>query len=142
MRATLVFPESGGRDVTEPIVFTSHFRVKPGKAGDYRQLQHEIADQMQADKPRTLAFLPYLSEDGSRLTIVHVFGDAESMDLHFQGSDERSKAAYEFLQPDGWEICGGPSREVIDSMRQAATAAQVTLQLRPEYVAGFVRLTA
>jgi hypothetical protein len=127
--------------VTEPIVFTSHFRVKAGKADAYRQLQYEIANQLQADKPRTLAFLPYLSEDGSRLTVVHVFGDAEAMDLHFQGSDERSDAAYEFLQPDGWEIYGKPSEEVIDSMRQAASAAGVKLSLQPEFVAGFVRLT-
>jgi quinol monooxygenase YgiN len=128
--------------VSEPIVFVSHFRVKAGKVDAYKQLQHEIAQQLQADKPRTLAFLPYLTEDDSQLTIVHVFGDAEAMDIHFQGSDERSNAAYEVLQPDGWEIYGRPGEDVVDSMRGAAADSRVTLTLQPAYVAGFLRMAS
>ena len=46
-------------------------------------------------------------------------------------------AAYEFLEPDGWEIYGKPSDEVVESMRGAAAASGVTLKLQPEHVAGF-----
>ena len=106
----------------------------------HKKLQLEIAEQLQADKPRTLAFLAYLNENDTQMTVVHVFGDAESMDLHFRGSDERSEAAYEFLQPDGWEIYGEPSEEVVESMRAAAAASGVTLTFQPEFVAGFLRL--
>ena len=66
--------------MSEPIVFTSHFRVKAGKAEAYKRLQHEIAKQLQSDKPRTLVFLAYLTENDTEMSVVHVFGDADIHD--------------------------------------------------------------
>lgn len=54
-------------------------------------------------------FLAYVSEDGTRVTIVHVFADADSMDLHVEGAEERTRTAYEFVEPRGFEIYGMPS---------------------------------
>ncbi len=69
----------------------------------------------------------YLDDEGTEMTVVHCFPDADSMDLHFEGADERSAAAYEFLEPQGWEIYGKPNEAAIGMMRQAATAAGVDL---------------
>jgi hypothetical protein len=124
----------------EPIVFVSHFRVKEGKSDDLRHMSDEVAEAMKAGRPRTLAFLFYVNESGTRMSIIHVFPDAGSMDLHFAGAEERSRAAYEYLVPDGWEIYGKPSETVREQMRQEAASAGVTLNLQPEYLAGFLRL--
>jgi len=69
-----------------------------------------------------------------------VFADAESMDIHFQGSDERGRAAYEYVDPAGWEFYGRPSQQALETMRQAATSAGVTLSVEPDYLGGFLRL--
>jgi hypothetical protein len=126
--------------MSEPIVFISHFRVKEGKLEPYRQLQRDFERQLEEDRPRTLAYLAYVSADGTQMTAIHAFGDAEAMDLHFAGADERSRAAYEFLVPQGWEIYGRASRTAVESMRREAASAGVTLTIEPEYVAGFLRL--
>jgi hypothetical protein len=34
---------------------------------------------------------------------------ADSMDVHFQGADERTASALEFMEPEGWEIYGEDS---------------------------------
>ena len=128
--------------MSEPIVFISHLRVKEGKLDSLRQFSPVGTKRLETEKPRTLVFLAYLDDSGDRVSFVHVFADAESMDLHFQGAEERSKAAYEFLQPDGWEIYGRPSDDVIVSMRQAAESSGVTLILQSEYLAGFLRPTS
>jgi hypothetical protein len=128
--------------MSEPIVFISHFRIKEGKLDAYRQLQRDVAGQLKEDKPRTLVFLIYMNQDGTQMTAIHVFADAESMDLHVQGSEERSRAAYEFLVPDGWEIYGTPSDHVVEMMRQAAASSGVTLIVQAEHAAGFLRLTS
>ena len=125
--------------MTNPIVFISHFRIKEGSLEAYRQLQREVARMLEAEKPRTLVFLTYVDAEGSQMTAVHVFADAESMDLHFEGAAERSAAAYEFLVPDGWEIYGTPSANVIEMMRGAAASSGVRLNVQAELVAGFVR---
>jgi hypothetical protein len=123
----------------EPIVFISHFRVKEGMLEPYKDLARKVTPLLQAEKPRTLAYLFYLSPSGSEATIVHVFPDAESMDLHAQGSEERSRVAFEFLVPSGWEIYGTPSNAVLAQMRQAASASGVTLTVQPDYFDGFLR---
>ena len=64
------------------------------------------------------------------------------MDHHFEGADERSRAAREFIEPIGWEFYGKPSTEALESMRQAAASAGATLSVQPDYIAGFLRLAA
>lgn len=91
----------GGQSCPDPIVFISHFQIRDGAVDTYRQLQREVASDLEAAKPRTLVFLTYVDTASSQMTAVHVFADADSMDLHFEGSDERSAAAYEFLQLEG-----------------------------------------
>ena len=92
----------------EPIFFLSHFRVKAGQLDLVRQLTSDVAARLQAEKPRTVLFLSYLDADGGTISFLHAFADAESMDLHFVGSDERSRAAYEHIEPLGWELYGNP----------------------------------
>ena len=128
--------------MSEPIVFISHFRVKAGKLDSRRRLSHVVTKRLEAEKPRTLVFLAYLDDSGERVSFVHVFGDAESMDLHFQGADERSKAAYEFLEPEGWEIYGRPSDAAVETMRQAATTSGVSLTVQGQHMSGFLRPTS
>jgi quinol monooxygenase YgiN len=128
--------------MSEPIIFISHFRVKEDKLDGLKQFSQEAAKHLQAEKPRTLVFLPYLNENSTQMTIVHVFADAESMDLHFQGAEERSGRAYEYIDPDGWEIYGKPSEPVLEKMRQFASSAGVTLIVQPDRLSGFLRITS
>jgi hypothetical protein len=127
--------------MSEPIVFISHNQIKKGKLDELTRVSGEATTRLQAEKPRTLVFLAFVDEGGTQATFVHVFADAESMDLHFEGAEERSTAAYEYLNPAGWEIYGRPSKAVIEVMRQTAASAGVTLIVQPEYLAGFLRLT-
>ena len=125
-----------------PIVFISRFRIKDGQLDAFRQYGREMTPKLRDVKPGTVGFLMYLDPDGSELTIIHLFPDAEAMDLHFEGAGERSQAAYEFLVPVGWEIYGTPSEAVVVSMREAAAASGVTLTLQPDYADGFLRLSS
>ena len=125
--------------MAKPIVFISHFKVKEGKLERLRELSREVQAALQVEKPRTAAYLFYLTEEGKDLSIVHVFPDAEAMDIHSEGSDERSSAAYEFVEPAGWEIYGAPSPDALETMKEAASRAGVGLKLEPEMMGGFLR---
>jgi hypothetical protein len=127
--------------MAEPIAFISHFRIKKGKIAAVRTMFAAGATQLAVAKPRTAAFLGYLDEEGARLTIVHLFPDAEAMDLHFEGSDERSRAAYELFEPAGWEIYGTPSAAALTTIQTQASEAGVSLTLAPQPVGGFTRLS-
>jgi hypothetical protein len=126
--------------MTAPVAFVSHFRVKEGMLEPCRRYMEEGSRMLEADKPRTSVFLPFLSEDGTELSIVHVFADADAMDVHVEGAGERAQQAYEFVEPTGWEIYGRPSEAVSETMRQGAEAAGVPVTFQPESVAGFLRV--
>jgi hypothetical protein len=126
--------------MAEPVAFVSHFAVKPGKGDGLARIFPESSTRLEEEKPRTLVFLAYFNETGTEVSFLHVFADAESMDLHFQGADERSRDAYEYLEPKGWELYGRPSQGALETLQQAASSAGVTLSVEPEYVGGFLRL--
>jgi hypothetical protein len=92
--------------------------------------------------PRTLLYVTYADESGTQATIVHVFPDADAMDSHFQGSEERSRVAYGFIEPDGWEIYGIPSASALTMMQAEAASSHVSLSVQPTYIGGFLRLEA
>ena len=125
--------------VREPIVFISHFEVKPGHVEAFRTMWRSVIDQLEASKPATVAQIAYLNDDGSRLSIVHVFPDADALSAHFLGSDERSRAVYEHIAPAGWEIYGRPAEQQLAGLRAEAESAGVTLLVAPEVAGGFLR---
>jgi len=126
--------------VSEPVVFISHFGIKEGTLGDLRRLSEEVIEHLRQDKPRTTVFLAYLDEEGTAVSFLHVFPDADSMDLHFEGADERAEAAYRYLEPRGWEIYGKPNETALESMQQASAGAGVPLTVLPDHLGGFLRL--
>jgi hypothetical protein len=58
--------------------------------------------------------------------------------LHFEGSDERTAAVYEFVEPDGFEIFGNPSDQVLEATRQAVAGSGVSLSVQPGHLGGFL----
>ena len=126
--------------MSDPVVFVSHFAVKEGRLDDLRRLADEIQAQLEADKPGTVAYLMYLDEEGTRFTVAHCFPDADAMDRHFEGSDERTAQAFEVMAPLGWEIYGRPSDGALEQMRQGAEATGAPLTVLAHHVGGFLRL--
>ncbi len=114
--------------------------MKEGRLEGLRELARSVTRGIENERPRTLAYLGYLGDGGTTATFVHVFGDAESMNAHFEGSGERSTLAYEVMDPAGWEIYGAPDEATVESMKQAASSAGVALTVEPNFLAGFLRL--
>jgi hypothetical protein len=125
--------------MSEPIVFISHHRIKEGKLDALRIVHQEKTLLLQELKPDTIVFLAYAREDGDEVSFVHVFPDAEAMDIHFQGAEERSKRAYEFMEPKSMEIYGLPNDGVLEMMKQIAESG-VSVSIDTDHLGGFLRL--
>jgi quinol monooxygenase YgiN len=124
--------------MSEPIVFISNQRIKEGKHDEYTQAYRQVAELTEANKPGTVAHLAYVNEDGTEASIVHVFPDAESMELHMQGVDELAKKAFEFMEIVSFEIYGKPSDTVLEAMKKIVGSG-VTLNIKPQPVGGYIR---
>ena len=124
--------------MSKPIVYISHFRVKEGRLDSLMQLNQKVTEQIKTNKPGTVAFLQYLNKEGTELSIIHVFPDADSFDRHVAGVDKRAKAAFEFIEPTRREFYGMPSDQVLALLRPP-DGSEITLQSMPQSAGGYIR---
>jgi hypothetical protein len=124
--------------MSEPIVFISNQRVKEGKLEGYKHYYRQVAEQAQADKPGTIAHLAYFNEKDSELSIIHIFPDAEAMELHMKGVDELAKKAYEYVEILSFEIYGKPADTVLERMMQIVGAG-IGPSIKPQRIGGYIR---
>lgn len=122
----------------DPIVFVSHSRVKEGKLEAFREMSLEMFPMMEASKPGTLLHYGYTNEDGSELSFVHVFPDAEAMDAHFEGAGDRAGSAMEYIETYQFEVYGTPSEQALGMLSHAPGA---DLVVHPGGFGGYLRLT-
>lgn len=124
-----------------PVAFISHFRIKEGKLEAAREAFAAVAVELGASRPRTAAYVAFVDEAGERLSILHVFPDADAMDRHAEGAGERSRAAFELFEPAGWEIYGEPSAAALKTIEDMAAEWGVPVNIEPVALGGFIRLS-
>ena len=124
-----------------PVAFVSHFRIKEGKLDATKEAFATVSTELGASRPRTAAYIAFIDEAVERLSILHVFPDADAMDAHAEGAGERSKAAFELFEPAGWEIYGEPSATVLKSIEDVAAEWGVAVNIEPVSIGGFIRLS-
>jgi quinol monooxygenase YgiN len=130
--------------LTGPIVFISHFKIKEGKLEGLKQHAQKMVELIYAEKPGTLAFLQYLNEAESELSIVHVFTDADAFDKHGEGVAERARAGFEYLEPISRELYGMPNEKTLAMMTgiRPAGAPEIEFHHKSQAMGGFIRLRA
>jgi len=125
--------------MTDTIVFISHNKVKEGKLDALKDYYRQVAEMTQANKPGTLAHLAFLNEEGTEMSIFHLFPDSEAMERHMIGVDELARKAREFMESVQLEILGAPSDRILEMMRQAAGSG-VALVIKPQRAGGYIRI--
>jgi len=125
--------------MTTPIVFISHFKIKEGKLDDVKQLSQTVSEFIEANKPGTVAFLQYTNKEGTELSILHVFPDADAFDKHNEGAGERSSKAFEIIIPTRREIYGLPSDHAM-TILTPLEGSGITINQMPQLVDGYIRL--
>jgi hypothetical protein len=124
--------------MTNPIVFISRNRIKPGMLDDFTNHYLKSIPQVEAHKPDTLVQIAYLNADFNQVDIVRIFPSAEAMDQQLQGADYRSKVTYQYIEPTGIEIYGAPSEYAREMMKKVAGAG-IEVSIKPLFLGGFIR---
>jgi len=126
---------------TDAVIVISHYDVKPGHLRPFYAMWDALVMDFERAKPQTAGYLGYQNEGGGTLTLVQVFPDGTAVDLHFSGADDRSRLAYEHIQPAGWEVYGPAPEDFLEQLGEAALAAGVDLVIQPRGLGGFLRTT-
>jgi hypothetical protein len=125
--------------MSKPIVFISHFKVKEGMLDSLKQQIQKVTEHIQSNKPGTVVFLQYLNEDGTELSIIHLFPDAESYDRRLEGVAERAKTALETIAPTHREVYGMPNDQAM-AMTRPPDGSTVSFRFMPQLAGGYMRI--
>lgn len=125
-------------EMSQPIVFISRFKIKEGRADEFRKRYQGSVRPTKDGKTGTLAQLAYENEETAEVTIVRFFADADALDLQIEGADKRSQKTFEFIEPIGVEIFGTPNPGTLEMVKKVVGSG-VAVSISPNYMGGFMR---
>ena len=77
----------------------------------------ELVDFVQANEPRIIAYNVYFSDDGTRMTVVHVHPDSTSLEYHMEVVGPVFRKFVELVSLSAIHIYGEPSEKVLSRAR-------------------------
>jgi hypothetical protein len=128
--------------MTGPFIFISQSRIKEGRLDDFKRSLREMAEFVEANEPRVIAFEAYLSDDDTEVTGVQIHPDADSMAFHMQVAFEKIMEFDQYLDTQSVEVYGVPNDVVLGMMKQIADQfgeSGMSLRVRTDPVGGFTR---
>jgi quinol monooxygenase YgiN len=128
--------------MADTIVYVDTSIVREGALEELRESIKELVDFVDANEPRILAYNVYFSDDGTRMTIVHMHPDAASLEYHLEVAGPVFRRYVELVRLSSIQFYGEPSEKVLQQSREKSrllgSGAEVSVD--PLH-AGFTRLS-
>jgi quinol monooxygenase YgiN len=131
--------------MSEPIVYVSTWRIKPGRFEEYRRFYAALVEAVETNEPAVSAFLAFGSDDGSEITNVHVYADQVVLDRHMQVLGEQMGVlpgdlgeGMDALEPVQVQVLGRPSGSAAEMDRGLADSG-VPFVTKTRFLGGFTR---
>ncbi len=125
--------------MSEPIVYIDCSEIREGKLEELKTAIIELVELVEANEPRLIAYNVYLTEDGTRMTVLHVHPDSASLEFHMKVAGPAFPKFAEFIKLLTIDVYGKPSDNLVEQMRQKAQLLGNGTVLVHGLHAGFVR---
>ena len=121
------------------IVYVDTSDVRQGALDELKPAMQELVDFVQANEPRIIAFNVYFSDDGTRMTVVHVHPDSASLEYHMEVVGPVFRQFVEFVSLSAIHIYGEPSEKVLSQSHEKARVLGRDAVVVDSLHAGFTR---
>ncbi|MDP2674260.1 MAG: hypothetical protein Q8Q00_05050 [Dehalococcoidia bacterium] len=125
--------------MSEPIVYIDSSEIHEGKLEELKTAMNELAEFVEVNEARLIAYNVYFKEDGTRMTVVHVHPDSASLEFHMKVAGPLFPKFAEFIKLLTIDVYGKPSDDLVEQMRQKAQMLGNGTVLVHELHAGFAR---
>ena len=102
------------------IVYVDISDVREGALEELKAGMKELVDFVEAKEPRLLAYNVYFSDDGARMTVVHVHPNSASLEYHMEVAGPVFRRFVELLTLSSIHIYGEPSEKVLEQSYEKA----------------------
>jgi hypothetical protein len=103
-----------------PLVYLDTSEVREGALESIRGAIDDLVAFIERNEPDLLAYGVYLSDNGKRMTVVHVHMDTASLEYHLEVGGPAFKPFTELITLSTIEVYGEPSERAIEQLRDKA----------------------
>jgi quinol monooxygenase YgiN len=102
------------------IVYIDTSDVREGALEELKAAVEELVVFVEENEPRLLAYNVYFSDDGTRITVVHVHPDSASLEYHMEVAGPVFRRFVELVTLSSVHIYGEPSERVRQQAHEKA----------------------
>jgi hypothetical protein len=125
--------------MSEPLVYIDTSEVREGALEELKGAIGELADFVEKSEPELISYNVYFSDDGSRMTVIHVHPDSASLDVHMDVAGPRFERFAGLVTLQSIDIFGEPSDKALAQLRdKVGLLGSGELTVHPPH-AGFSR---
>ena len=106
--------------MSQPLLYIDSSEVREGALDELKGAIEELVAFIDANEPQILAYQVYLSEDGSRMTVVHLHSDPASLDHHMDVAGPAFRRFADLLKLTSIEVFGEPSNQALQQLHEKA----------------------
>lgn len=124
----------------QPIVYIDTSEVRPGRLEELKAAMTDLALFVQANEPQLLAYHVYFSDDGTRMSVLHINPDSASLERHMKVAGPKFPPIGEFIRLLSIDVYGLPGDGLVAELRQKAKMLGSGTVRVHDFHAGFARV--
>jgi hypothetical protein len=87
-----------GRHMSQAIVYLDTSEVRPGRPEELKAAMNDLARFVQANEPQLLAYNVYFTDDGTRMSVLHINPDSAALERNMKVAGPRFPPIGEFIK--------------------------------------------
>jgi hypothetical protein len=128
--------------MSDAIVYVDTSDVREGALDELKAGMRELAEFVEANEPRLLAYNVYFSDDGARMTVVHVHPDSASLGYHMEVAGPIFRRFADLVTLSSIHIYGEPGEEALEQAHEKVRLLGGDEVVVDALHAGFTRFAA
>jgi hypothetical protein len=126
--------------MSQPIVYVDTSEVRPGRLAELKVAMTDLARFVQANEPQLLAYNVYFSDDGTRMSVLHINLNSASLERHMKVAGPKFRPIGEFIRLLSIDVYGRLDDGLVAGLRQKAKMLGSGTVRVHDLHAGFARL--
>jgi quinol monooxygenase YgiN len=122
-----------------PIIYVDTSAIREGKQDELEMAVKDLAAFVEANMPRVVSYGVYLDRDRTRMTVVAVHPDSDSLEFHLDTGWAEFRKFAELIDLSRIEVYGAVSDRVLERLHQKARTLGRGTVATYELHAGFAR---
>jgi hypothetical protein len=106
--------------MSQPLVYIDVSEVREGALDELKGAIKELAGFIEANEPQLISYCAFISDDGTRMTVMHVHPDAASLDYHMDVAGPRFGRFKDLVRLLSIHVYGEPSDKALAQLHDKA----------------------